>query len=70
MRSESDTYKYRIKQIKTVAANKTETILRTNKKNFQDTEFSHEQDKQLKKKNAFANNTPTDINLVKLKYLK
>ena len=44
--------------------NKTETILRTNKKNFQDEEFPHElflaTRRTTKKKNAFANNMSAD----------
>ena len=49
-------------------------ILRLNKKNFEDEEFPHElflKTRQTAKvRNAFANNMSTDINLVKLKYLK
>ena len=44
--------------------NKAETILRTNKKNFQDEEFPHElflaTRRTAKTKNVFANNMSTD----------
>ena len=49
-------------------------ILRLFKKNFEDEEFPHElflkTRQTAKARNAFANNMSTDINLVKLKYLK
>ena len=63
--------KYEVKQIK-ISSKK--GILRLNKKNFEDEEFPHElflKTRQTAKvRNAFANNMSTDINLVKLKYLK
>ena len=63
--------KYEVKQIK-ISSKK--GILRLNKKNFEDEEFPHElflkTRQTAKARNAFANNMSTDINLVKLKYLK
>ena len=66
-----------LNKLKSAAENKTGTILRINKKKFQDEELPHElilTTRQTSKiRNAFANNMSTDIklsNLVKLKYIK
>ena len=66
-----------LNKLKSAAENKAGTILRINKKKFQDEELPHElilTTRQTSKiRNAFANNMSTDIklsNLVKLKYIK
>ena len=59
--------------LKSTAKNKTETILGLNKKNVEDEELLYQlflTRQTTKIRNAFANNISTDINLVKLKYLK
>ena len=63
-----------LSKLKSAAKNKAGTILRLNKKNFEDKGFPHElfvtTRQTTKIRNVFANNMSTDINLVKLKYLK
>ena len=65
-----------LNKLKSTAKNKTRTMLGLNKKSFEDDEdeLPHElflTTRQITKiRNAFANNMSTDINLVKLKYLK
>ena len=66
-----------LNKLQYAAKNKTGTILRKNKKNFQDEELPHElfltTRQTTKIRNAFSNNMLTDIKLqinVKLKYLK
>ena len=53
-----------LNKIKSAAKNKTRTILRTNKQNFQDEELPHElfltTRQTTKIRNAFANNLWTD----------
>ena len=60
-----------LNKLKSAAKNKTGTILRLNKKKFEDEELPHElfltTRQTTKIRNTFANNTSTDI---KLKYLK
>ena len=64
----------KLNKLKSPSKNKTETISRWNKKNFEDEELPHElflttrQTPEIR--NAFANNMSTDIKLVKLKCLK
>ena len=62
-------------KLKYAAKNKTETILRLNKKNFEDEELPHDwflATRQITKiRNAFGNDMLTNIKLnKKLKYLK
>ena len=61
-------------KLKSAAKNKTGTILRINKKNFQDEELPHElflTTRQITKiRNAFANNMSTDIKLSKAQISK
>ena len=62
-------------KLKSAAKNKTETILRLNKKNFEDEELPHDwflTTRQITKiRNAFGNDMLTNIKLnKKLKYLK
>ena len=56
-----------LKKLKSAAKNKTGTILRLNKKNFEDEELPHElfltTRQATKIRNAFANNMSTDIKL-------
>ena len=58
-----------LNKLKSVAKNKTGTMLRINKKNFQDKELPHElflTTRQMTNiRNAFANNMSTDIKLSK-----
>ena len=58
-----------LNKLKSAAKNKTETILRINRKNFQDEELPHElflaTRQTTKIRNAFANNMSTDIKLSK-----
>ena len=69
--------KTQLNKLKSAAKNKTGTILRLNKKEFEDEELPHEifltKRQTTKAKNAFANNVSTDIKLtkiIKLKYLR
>ena len=69
--------KTQLNKLKSTAKNKTGTILRLNKKEFEDEELPHEifltKRQTTKTKNAFANNVSTDIKLtkiIKLKYLR
>ena len=69
--------KTQLNKLKSAAKNKTGTILRLNKKEFEDEELPHEifltKRQTIKTKNAFANNVSTDIKLtkiIKLKYLR
>ena len=69
--------KTQLNKLKSAAKNKTGTILRLNKKEFEDEELPHEifltTRQTTKTKNAFANNVSTDIRLtkiIKLKYLR
>ena len=59
-----------LNKLKSAAKNKTGTILRISKKNFEDEELLHELFLTTKKRNTFANNISTNIKLSKLKYLK
>ena len=63
-----------LNKLKSSAKNKTGTILRTNKKNFQDEELSHKlflTTRQLcKTRNNFANNFSTDTKLSKVQISK
>ena len=62
-----------ISKLKSASKNKTGTILRINKKNFQDEELPHElflTTRQTTKINAFASNMPTDIKLSKAQISK
>ena len=63
-----------LKKLKFAAKNKTETILRLNKKDFEDEELSHElfltTRQTTKKRNAFASNISTDIKLSKAQISK
>ena len=56
-----------LKKLKSAAKNKRGTILRLNKKDFEDEELPHElfltTRQATKIRNAFANNMPTDIKL-------
>ena len=58
-----------LNKIKSAAKNKTETILRLNKKNFEDEELQHElfltTRQTTKIRNSFSNNMSTDIKLSK-----
>ena len=60
-----------LNKLKSAAKNKTGTILRINKRNFQDEELPHElflTTRQITKiRNAFASNISTDIKLSKAK---
>ena len=64
----------RLNKLESAAKNKTETILRINKKNFQDEELSHElfltTRQTIKLKNAFANNMSRYIKLSKAQISK
>ena len=69
--------KTQLNKLKSAAKNKTRTILRLNKKEFEDEELPHEifltTRQTTKIRNAFANNVSTDIKLtkiIKLKYLR
>ena len=69
--------KTQLNKLKSAAKDKTGTILRLNKKEFEDEELPHEifltKRQTTKTKNAFANNVSTDIKLtkiIKLKYLR
>ena len=69
--------KTQLNKLKSAAKNKTGTILRLNKKEFEDEELPHEifltTRQTTKTKSAFANNVSTDIKLtkiIKLKYLR
>ena len=61
-------------KLKSAAKNKTGTILRLNKKNFEDEELSHElfltTRQTTKIRNAFTNNTSTNIKLSKVQISK
>ena len=61
-------------KLKFAAKNKTGTILRLNKKNFEDEELPHEPflttRQTTKVRNAFANNKSTDIKLSKAQISK
>ena len=63
-----------LNKLESAAKNKTETILRINKKNFQDEELSHElfltTRQTIKLKNAFANNMSRYIKLSKAQISK
>ena len=63
-----------LKKLKSAAKNKAGTILRLNKKNFQDEELLHDlflTTRQVNKiRNAFANNMSTDIKLGKAQISK
>ena len=63
-----------LNKLKPAAKNKTGTILRLNKKNFEDEELPHElfvtTRKTTKVRNAFANNMSTDIKLSKAQIAK
>ena len=63
-----------MKQIKTCSENKTGTILRLNKKNFEDEELPHELFQTTRQtteiRNACANNMSTDIKLSKAQISK
>ena len=58
-----------LNKLKSAGKNKRETILRLNKKNFEDEELPHElfltTRQTTKVRNAFANNMSTDIKLSK-----
>ena len=69
--------KTQLNKLKSAAKNKTRTILRLNKKEFEDEELPHEifltTRQTTKIRNAFANNVSTDNKLtkiIKLKYLR
>ena len=68
--------KTQLSKLKSVAKNKTETILRLKKKNFEDEEeLPHElfltTRQTTKIRSTFTNNMSTDVNLsITLKYLK
>ena len=63
-----------LNKLKSSAKNKTGTILRLNKKNFEDEEFPHElfltTMQTTKIRNTFASNMPTDIKLSKTQISK
>ena len=63
-----------LNKLKSSAKNKTGTILRLNKKKFEDEELPHElfltTRQTTKKRNAFANNISTDIKLSKAQISK
>ena len=58
-----------LNKLKLVSKNKTRTVLRLNKKNFEDEELPHEffltKTQTTKIENPFANNISTDIKLSK-----
>ena len=58
-----------LNKLKSAAKNKTGTVLRSNKKNFEDDEFPHElfltTRQTTKIRNPFANNISADIKLSK-----
>ena len=58
----------KLNKLKSAAKNKTGTILRINKKNFQDEELPHEFFLTTRQttgiRNAFTNNMSTDIKLI------
>ena len=65
----------RLKKLKSAARNKAGTILRINKKKFQDGELPHElfltiRRQTTKIRNAFANNMSTFIKLIKAQISK
>ena len=68
-KSESQTNKCITKQIKFCSKEKTRTMLRLNKKNFEDEEFPHvlilTTRETPEMRNAFANNMSADIKLSK-----
>ena len=63
-----------LNKLKSVAKNKTVTVLTLNMKKFEDEELLHKlfltTIQTAKIRNVFANNMSTDIDLVKLRYLK
>ena len=63
-----------LNKLKSAATNKTGSILRLNKKNFEDEELSHElfltTRQTAKTRNAFVNNMSTDIKLSKAQVSK
>ena len=63
-----------LNKLKSAAKNKTVTVLRLNMKKFEDEELPHKlfltTIQTAKIRNVFANNMSTDIDLVKLRYLK
>ena len=63
-----------LSKLKSAAKNKTETILRLNKKNFEDEELPHEvfltTRQKVKISNAFANNMSTDVKISKAQIKK
>ena len=63
-----------LNKLKSTAKNKSRTIIRSNKKNFEDEEFPHELFPTTKKtnkiRNDFANNMSTDIKLSKVQISK
>ena len=63
-----------LSKLKSEAKNKTRTILKLNKKSFEDKELSHERflttRQTNKRRNAFANNMSTDIKLSKVQISK
>ena len=63
-----------LNKLKSAAKKKTGTILRSNKKNFEDEELPHElfliRRQTAKIRNAFANNMSTDIKLSKAQISK
>ena len=63
-----------LSKLKSEAKNKTRTILKLNKKSFEDKELSHElfltTRQTNKRRNAFANNMSTDIKLSKVQISK
>ena len=63
-----------LNKLKSVAKNKTVTVLTLNMKKFEDEELPHKlfltTTQTAKIRNVFANNMSTDIDLVKLRYLK
>ena len=63
-----------LKKLKSAAKNKTRTIFRVNKKNFEDEKLPHELFLTIREttkiRNAFANNMSTDIKLSKTQISK
>ena len=63
-----------LNKLKSAAKNKTETIIKINKKNFEDEDFPPElflTTRQVTKiRNGFANNTSTDVKLSKAQISK
>ena len=63
-----------LKKLKSVAKNKTGTVLKLNKKNFEDEEFLHELFLTIRQttkiRNAFTNNMSTDMKLSKTQISK